>query len=220
MSSSSLYYQGARKEVARFLPEQYSRVLEVGCGEGGFHVNLKPGCEHWGIEPNHGAADIARHRLFGVIEKSYHEAFDQLPDNYFDLVICNDVVEHMVKPEDFFRTIKQKLASNACLVGSIPNVRFIGNLFELLFLKDWKYKDEGVLDRTHLRFFTDKSIRRVLDENGFVIEEYAGINGVEFGVLPLRLMLKNVCILLLGDDTRYLQFAFRISLNGTLGGSR
>ncbi len=217
MGISSPYYQGARKEVARFLPEQYSRVLEVGCGEGGFHVNLNPDCEHWGIEPVHRAADIARHKLHRVIEASYHEALGQLPDHYFDLVICNDVVEHMVDPDEFFRTIKQKLSGKACLVGSIPNVRYIGNLFELLFLKDWKYKDDGILDRTHLRFFTDVSIKRVFYENGFMIEEYAGINGVEFRLLPLRIMLKNVCVLLCGGDTRYLQFGFRIRPIGTPG---
>lgn len=210
MSSSSPYYQGARKEVARFLPEQYSRVLEVGCGEGGFHVNLKQDCEHWGIEPVHRAADIARHRLHRVIEASYHEALDQLPDHYFDLVICNDVVEHMVNPDELFSTIKRKISGKACLVGSIPNVRYIGNLFELLFLKDWRYKDDGILDRTHLRFFTDMSIRRLFGENGFMIEEYAGINGVECRFHPLRVLLKNAFILLFGRDTRFLQFGFRI----------
>lgn len=210
MSMSSPYYQGARKEVARFLPEQYSRVLEVGCGEGGFHVNLNPDCEHWGIEPVPRAADIARHKLHKVIEASYHEALGLLPDNYFDLVICNDVVEHMVDPDEFFRTIKQKLSGKASLVGSIPNVRYIGNLFELLFLKDWKYKDDGILDRTHMRFFTDKSIKRAFCENGFSVEEYAGINGVERNLFPLRVLVKNAFIVLLGSDTRFLQFGFRI----------
>jgi len=116
----------------------------------------------------------------------------------------------MVDHDEFFRTIKQKITEQASLVGSIPNVRYIGNLFELLFLKDWKYKDDGILDRTHLRFFTDRSIKRTFCENGFMIEEYAGINGVEFNVLSLRVMLKNVCVLLFGSDTRYLQFGFRI----------
>jgi SAM-dependent methyltransferase len=216
MSKSSPYYEGARKEVAKFLPEQYSRVLEVGCGEGGFHINLKQGCEHWGIEPVHPAADIARRKLHRVIEASYLEALNQLPDNYYDLVICNDVIEHMVDHDEFFRTIRRKISEKACLVGSIPNVRYIGNLFELLFLKDWKYKDDGILDRTHLRFFTDKSIKRSFCENGFMIEEYAGINGVELGFMPLRIMLKNACILLFGSDTRFLQFGFRIRSIGTV----
>lgn len=216
MVNSSPYYEGARKEVARFLPEQYARVLEVGCGEGGFHINLKQGCEHWGVEPVHRAANIARNKLHRVIEASYLEALAQLPDNYFDLVICNDVIEHMVNPDDFFRTIRLKTTENAFLVGSIPNVRYIGNLFELLFLKDWKYKDDGILDRTHLRFFTEKSIQRAFCENGFVIEEYAGINEVEFSLMPLRIMLKNMCILLFGGDTRFLQFGFRIRPAGTL----
>lgn len=210
MSESLPYYEGARREVGRFLPKQYSRVLEVGCGEGGFHVNLNQDCEHWGIEPVHRAAEVAQHKLHRVIEASYHEALDQLPENYFDLVICNDVVEHMVNPDEFFKTIKRKIVGRACLVGSIPNVRYIGNLFELLFLKDWRYKDDGILDRTHLRFFTDKSIKRAFCENGFIIEEYAGINGVERKFLPLRVLAKNTFILLLGSDTRFLQFGFRI----------
>lgn len=214
MNQSSPYYEGVRKEVAKFLPGQYSRVLEVGCGEGGFHLNLKQHCEHWGIEPVHGAANIARSKLHRVLEASYLEAFGQLPDNYFDLVICNDVIEHMVNHDEFFRTIKQKITENAYLIGSIPNVRYIGNLFELLFMKDWKYKDEGILDRTHLRFFTDKSIKRTFRESGFIIEAFDGVNKVEFRLTSLRMFLKNALVLLFGKDTRFLQFGFRIRYIG------
>jgi SAM-dependent methyltransferase len=202
------YYDGSRKEIAGFLPISYTRVLEIGCGEGGFRTNLGS-CEYWGIEPTP-AAKVARGRLFRVFESSYESALDQLPNCYFDLVICNDVIEHMVEHDRFFRTIKQKLSNNAHIVGSVPNVRYIGNLYELLFLKDWRYRDEGVLDRTHLRFFTEKSLRWTFERHGFVMEACAGVNPVKVQIFPLRVFIKNLLVVLFGRDTRFLQFGFRV----------
>jgi 2-polyprenyl-3-methyl-5-hydroxy-6-metoxy-1,4-benzoquinol methylase len=214
MNNSRVYYEGARKEVAQFLPGHYSKVLEIGCGEGGFHENLIQGSEHWGVEPVHAAANIASGKLYKVIPLCYQEAVEQIPNNYFDLIICNDVIEHMINHDEFFQSIKGKVTQSAYLVGSIPNVRYIGNLAKLLFMKDWKYEDEGILDRTHLRFFTEKSLKRLFHENGFTIEEFVGINEVEFKLTSPRMLLKNALTLLLGRDTRFLQFGFRIQYTG------
>jgi len=208
-SSSSPYYCGTRQEVAQFLPSHYTKVLEIGCGEGGFRTYVGP-CEYWGIEPNRAAASIARTVLFRVIEGTYQEAFEHLPNHHFDLVICNDVIEHMANPEEFLASITEKMTVGATLVGSIPNVRFVGNLFELLFLKDWQYKDQGILDRTHLKFFTHKSLRCLFQNHGFLVEELRGINGVPVGIFQLRLLLKNLFILVMGCDSRFLQFGFRV----------
>jgi len=210
---SSPYYQGYRHEVIKLLPGHYSRVLEIGCGEGGFRTNLGT-CEYWGIEPQSDPAAIARKSLFRVIEGRYQDVYKQLPEGYFDLVICNDVIEHIAEPNGFLVSIKRKMRAGSVLVGSVPNVRFIGNLFELLIMKDWQYKDDGVLDRTHLRFFTEKSLRRLFRDQGFLIEEFVGINSVPAGVFPLRLLIKNLCALILGSDTRFLQFGFRIKPAG------
>jgi SAM-dependent methyltransferase len=211
VGESSSYYDGTRREVAKFLPERYAKVLEIGCGEGGFHANLV-NCEYWGIEPTQPAAALASARLFKVINASYEEAFDKLPDSYFDLIICNDVMEHMPDHDKFFQTIKQKMAANSYIVGSVPNVRFIGVVYKLLFLKDWEYENQGILDRTHLRFFTETSLKRTFQAHGFVIEALGGVNQVEFTWMPLRVLLKNALILLLGKDTRSYQFGFRIKL--------
>lgn len=216
-ASSSPYYKGLRREVVQFLPAGYSRVLEIGCGEGGFRSYVGP-CEYWGIEPNHHAAAIARAALSRVIEATYQDAFSQLPDHYFDMVICNDVIEHMVDPEQFLSSIKQKLKVGAVLVGSIPNVRYAGHLFELLFLKDWQYQDQGILDRTHLRFFTEKSMERLFKKHGFLVERLGGINGTPKGIGSLRLLLKNLFILMIGADSRFLQFGFRIKYTSDIMG--
>jgi len=205
MVKSRSYYEGIRPEVVRFLPSQYCKVLEIGCGEGGFSKNMGLQCEYWGIEPVPSAAKVASNKLFKTLIGTYEEVYDFLPDNYFDLVICNDVIEHMVDYSGFFMTIKNKMQKGSFIVGSIPNVRYFKNLTELIIHKDWRYKDAGILDKTHFRFFTELSLKRTFIEHGFIIEEFCGI---------LRYRPKNVIkkllIYIIGRDTRFLQFGFRI----------
>lgn len=204
------YYKGLRSEVVQFLPQQYSRVLEIGCGEGGFRANLKADCEYWGVEPFHDAAKVAEKRLDRVLHGTYEDNLAHLPSHYFDLVICNDVIEHMPDHDSFFRSIVDKMTESGSLVGSIPNVRYAPNLMALLFEKDWKYVDWGVLDRTHLRFFTKKSLRRTFRENGFAIELLKGIGAIKFSPFPVKRIFYNLVIPVLGGDTRYMQYGFRI----------
>ena len=210
MNKSPIYFQGARPEVADFLPDHYSKILEIGCGEGDFYSNFKQNSEYWGIEPDREAAAVAAKKIDKILPGTYQEVYKKLPEIYFDLVICNDVIEHMADFETFFQTIKSKMRDNSYLVGSIPNVRYISNLIELLIKKDWKYTKDGILDNTHLRFFTEKSLRQTFLEHGFIIEELRGINGVKFRLTPRKRLRQNLLIPLLGRDSRFLQFGFRI----------
>lgn len=208
------YYDYARSEVAEFLPSQYLKVLEIGCGEGNFRSNMKDSCEYWGVEPFGDASKTASHKLYKVLMGTYEEVFDQLPDNYFDLIICNDVIEHMHDHDLFLQSIKQKMTRDGVIIGSVPNVRYLKNLFSLLIEKDWMYKDAGILDRTHLRFFTYKSLKRIFLENNYLIEELHGINAIEFKFRSAKRFMQSIIasllFRLLGGDTRYLQFGFRI----------
>jgi len=170
------YFRFKRPEMAFFLPEKYERVLEIGCGEGEFIGHLKPGCEVWGIEPDPKAGAVAAGRMKKVLIGKYEEVFEDLPGDYFDLVIANDVIEHMESHDAFFESIKGKLSEGGYLVASIPNVRHWSILRELLWKKDWRYTEAGILDRTHLRIFTGKSLKRTLREHDFIIEKFKGIN--------------------------------------------
>jgi hypothetical protein len=104
----------------------------------------------------------------------------------------------------------------------VPNMRHYRALFELLVLRDWDYRDTGVLDRTHLRWFTARSLRRSLERAGFATERFHGINGgIHFtppgGIalsrhhLPQALFGWALMGLTLGRwrDIRFMQFAFR-----------
>ena len=197
-----------------FLPARPQRVLEIGCDEGDFTGQLD--AELWGVEPQPDAAAIAAARLHRVLVGRYAAVRDALPAGYFDLVVCNDVIEHMADHQGFLRDVRTHLAPGGVLVGSVPNMRHYRALFELLVLRDWHYRESGVLDRTHLRWFTARSLRRALEEAGFRIERLDGINGgIGFGLsrqhLPHALFAWALIAASLGRwaDIRFLQFGFR-----------
>lgn len=206
------YYANRRDDMLPFLPARYTRVLEVGCGEGAFAALLAPGSEVWGVEPDPVSAARAATRLHRVCAGAYTQVAGQLPDAYFDLVICNDVIEHMVEPEEFLVSMRRKLAPDGHVIASIPNMRHWETLFELLWKKDWRYRQSGTLDRTHLRFYTQKSIERLFTESGFVIERIAGINEPRHPWRRLALLLLSALTLGYYADVRFPQFALRAGL--------
>lgn len=225
MSNNREYYQANRGIMRSFLPEKYEKVLEVGCGAGGFSDHLKKPCEVWGIEPNSDAAMIARSKMDRILVGTYDAVADQLPDGYFDLVVCNDVIEHMPDHDRFLEIIKVKMRDGGYIVGSVPNIRHITSLFKMLVLKDWPYSDSGILDRTHLRFFTGKSLRRTLVIHDYFIEEFNGLNSIiKNGItrntnkpswlqnMVFKVVSLVVVILSFGYyfDTQFPQYGFRV----------
>ena len=206
------YYAKRRLEVVPFLSAAPTRVLEIGCGEGCFRANLPRECEYRGVEPLPEVARVAANVLDAVLVGPYEDVAAELPAHYFDLVICNDVIEHLRDHDAFLEGIKEKMAPGGHLVGSIPNVRYLPNLFQLLIAREWRYSEAGLLDRTHLRFFTLRSWQRTLREHGFVVEAIGGINAAKPSPTWTRQLARHAAIAILGDDTRFLQFAFRVRL--------
>ena len=211
------YYLNKRPEVAEFFPRNITgmRILEIGCGAGNFRANVVGSSEYWGIEPFQDVANIAAEKMDKVLVGTFKEVYTSLPDCYFDCVICADVIEHMEDEEWFFKIIKTKMKENSTIVGSIPNVRFIPNLLRLLIWKDWRYADSGILDRTHLRFFTQKSLLRMFHTHEYLVENFHGINPMKLHLTGLQEFFETSAMIissyLLGRDSRYLQFGFRIS---------
>ena len=206
------YYSNSRHEMVGFLPPSYSRVLEVGCGEGAFATLLKQPCEIWGVEMEPMAAARAATRMTKVLVGPYDHVQAGIPIRYFDLIVCNDVIEHLPDPDAFLRSVRSRLVPGGQIVASLPNVRHWEVLWQLLVGRDWKYGVEGILDRTHLRFFTAKSMRRLFEEAGFVVECQRGINGT-FNPFR-RQVLRLAGLLTLGQlsDLQFRQFGIRARL--------
>jgi 2-polyprenyl-3-methyl-5-hydroxy-6-metoxy-1,4-benzoquinol methylase len=208
--ANSEYYAQTRAELRGYLPELYTRVLEVGCGRGGFRANLAASAEVWGVEPFADAAKIASGYLTRVLVGKYEDVQSQLPDAAFDLIICNDVIEHMADDAGFLQAIRQKMQPGGYLMGSVPNMRNLPVLQALVFNKDWEYQDAGVLDRTHLRFYTDKSLGILLARAGFDVTKFGGINRhVGSPNWIMRCLLKTRYL----EDTQWTQFAFLAKLS-------
>lgn len=172
------YYKRHRHEMVDFLPKTAKTLLDIGCGIGTFGEVLKEemGVEVWGVEKNEKAAEEAARKVDKVLRGDICEVYSQLPDKYFECIVFNDVIEHFVDPYIVLQQIKSKLKSDGVVVCSIPNVRYYENLFDLLFRKQWKYEEQGILDKTHLRFFTEKSIKDMFKMLDYEILEMRGIN--------------------------------------------
>lgn len=203
------YYLSAREDIQPYIPSGLKRTLDVGCAKGFFSAMLKlsKGVEEaWGIEMVEECAKEASFRLDYVLMGLFDEVYTQLPDHYFDCVFLNDVLEHMQDPEDCLMKIKNKLTPKGVIIASIPNVRHVEVLRELLFRGDWEYKDSGILDRTHLRFFTKKSMERMFEKCGYDVKMIKGINGV--GKFSLTNMI-NVLMFNKWDDVKYRQYLIK-----------
>src|SRR5581483_7119552 len=93
------------------------------------------------------------------------------------VVTFNDSLEHFADPWAVLRLVQQHLAPGGSVIMSVPNVRYVDNVYHLVFEMDWRYRERGILDSTHLRFFTKKSLVRTLESEHFVVEKITGIRG-------------------------------------------
>ena len=213
----SYYGLSQRCEIAAIIPKigKIVRILEIGCGVGGFRQNFTEEAEYWGVEPCMAASNKAKKNLYKVYNNFYENIINELPINYFDLIVLNDVIEHINDTDWFIKSLKNLMVKNGYILGSIPNVRFADNLYRFLILKYWKYIEEGILDKTHLRFFTKKSIIRLFLKNKFKIIEIKGIGKPLLSFKSNRDFFYTIGLkiipMLFGKDANYLQFAFLIT---------
>jgi 2-polyprenyl-3-methyl-5-hydroxy-6-metoxy-1,4-benzoquinol methylase len=200
------YYAVERREMLPFVPRNAKRILDVGCGAGGFSALLKEklGAEVWGVELLSDAASIAESRIDRVVNGSF-EPCDLLPEKYFDAIVFNDVLEHLSTPESALAYARSLLGPGGRVVASIPNFRHFPNVWAFIVKKSLRYEEWGIMDRTHLRVFTESSIRALFESCGFEVVGITGING-EFGI-DWKFRLANFLTAGWIDDMRWLQFA-------------
>jgi O-antigen biosynthesis protein len=128
-----------------------------------------------GIEAGRAAAAVAATRIDRVICSRIEEvdfAAAGLAPGEFDTLIAGDILEHLVNPWETLVRVKPLLAQDAQVVASIPNVRNAILIAALAVNGRWQYRERGLLDITHLRFFTLEEIRRMLEETGYRYENH------------------------------------------------
>ena len=169
------YYSNANPDLLAKVPVTAKRVLEIGCGTGGFaraYRDINPTCDYWGVELFSEAASDARtvvdHVVVGSIEDAaVLEALDQARGGVlFDVLIFGDVLEHLLDPWTILQTLRSRMEPGAVVCVCIPNVGHWTLVKEQL-LGRWTYADAGLLDRTHLRFFSRDTAVEMLSRAGW-----------------------------------------------------
>jgi 2-polyprenyl-3-methyl-5-hydroxy-6-metoxy-1,4-benzoquinol methylase len=152
------YYSCIRREILPLLPADCERILEIGCGKGNTLRWLK---DERTDSKWLGGVDMFTHsdtQFLDYFRVGNIETLDlQLEPCSIDVILCLDVLEHLVDPWKTVANLQRYLKPGGSLIASIPNIRYFKASLPLLFLGRWRYEAEGILDITHLRFFTKES---------------------------------------------------------------
>jgi 2-polyprenyl-3-methyl-5-hydroxy-6-metoxy-1,4-benzoquinol methylase len=158
----------------------HKRVLELGCSTGFFskYLTEKRACSVVGIEVDAAAAAQARKFCSEVLSRDLNspEWTRGLPEHSFDVILMGDVLEHLIGPQAVLEQIQPLLAPNASIVISLPNIVYLGTRVRILFGR-FEYESFGILDHTHLRFFTPKTAREMIEAAGYEVMRFHPVFG-------------------------------------------
>ncbi len=167
------YYDLVREEILDLIPSSTKRLLDVGCGMGTISSIAKKKFnieEVVGIEKYENAANVASTKLDKVFCGDIESLQLDYSNNYFDCILCADVFEHLIYPENVIRKLHSLLSDNGVMITSLPNIRHIVPLLKIIFDR-LEYEESGILDKTHLHFYTLHTMKKMFAENGFEIQK-------------------------------------------------
>jgi 2-polyprenyl-3-methyl-5-hydroxy-6-metoxy-1,4-benzoquinol methylase len=184
------------------------KVLDVGCACGASLLSIKnkfPASEPHGIELDPGSWNIAS-KLFPVTQGNVEQDLDY-PKEYFDYIIFGDVLEHLNQPEAVLVNMKRYLKPGGMILASIPNIMHISVIGDLLN-GAFTYQDSGILDRTHLRFFTKGEIFKMFSRAGY---EILDVGNTRVWVSDDQMHLINkLCALSTSETDAFLAYQYLI----------
>lgn len=168
------YYDTARIDAVRLISDPVERVLEVGCGAGATLAYLKEhGLAKYVVGVDINEEELKKAKSKGVDEVVHASLGDDgfsLGCGSFDYILCLDVLEHMVDPWRALDALVPLVRPGGRIVASIPNVQNVRVIVPLIFGR-WIYRECGILDQTHLRFFTKRSSVQLFEEAGLAVEK-------------------------------------------------
>ena len=175
---AQLYYNHPRRELLQYIPFRTNRLLDIGCGAGSFGALLKKErgvSEVFGIELIPDAWKKARNVLDGAILGNIEKLSLPFEQGYFDCIVCADVLEHLIDPVAVLRKLSHVLADDGVIVISIPNARY-HQIISMLASGAWTYYEAGIMDSTHLRFFTEETVVCMVKDAGLEVAELYPLN--------------------------------------------
>jgi len=223
MKIKSIYTPSARQEMLEFITNKPETTLEVGCREGLFTKSIKAIYnikDSWGIEPDSSIKESAEQNIKNVIIDFFTKD-SELPEKYFDLIIFNDVLEHMYDPWSALEKAKTLLTENGIIIVSLPNIRHKSVLKELIFNDNFEYKSAGILDATHIRFFTKTTMIGMFNEVGLEIIKHKPVILIKKRrwykkITQLPRLIFNVLTLNKFESLQFSQYAFTLQNRNTI----
>lgn len=165
-NSQRAYYRLDRPELQELVPREARAILDIGCGTGalGSAIRRRQSCRVEGVEVNAWAAKQAR-RVLDRVHCAPIEILDR-ELGWYDAIIMGDVLEHVADTDGVLRLVHRHLMPHGSLIVSVPNVGH-GSVVQALIAGQFEYQSAGILDQTHLRFYTLSSLSQKLEANGF-----------------------------------------------------
>lgn len=161
-----------RDDFFSLIPANAEKILDVGCADASWIKRSgKNNLEVVGIEQNEKFYAEARKNLQRVIEGDVENLKLPYPEGYFDCIVYADLLEHLKDPYALLSGQKKYLNDDGCVIASIPNVRYYKVILRLIMGGAWDYMPSGILDNTHLRFFTLINIIELFENAGYRIVE-------------------------------------------------
>ena len=167
-SKFNLSYTVKRGYIASLIPKTSKAVLDVGCSVGTLGKLIKDRiatCRLFGIEIDFNMAAIAEKHFDQVVVGDIEQLELEMlfGEQKFDCIIFADVLEHLRDPWEILKKASGLLSKAGIIILSLPNISHYSTIFNLLIKDHWPYRERGIHDKTHLRFFTLKNITDLLD---------------------------------------------------------
>ncbi len=206
--------------IAQVLCRPGSRVLDVGCGPGVVAQRFVDiGCDVVGLDiaPESVTAMAERGLVAHLVDLDNGDLGEALGSDSFDVIVCLDVLEHTKAPSDVLGRLLEFLRPGGDVIISLPNVTH-GDVRLTLLSGRFEYRNEGLLDATHLRFFDRESVEQLVSKAGLVMHEFHpvvfGVGETELGI-ELSDVAPDVLADIEGDpDSTIYQWVFRASPSG------
>lgn len=169
LNKDNTYFSLEREMFKNAIKEKNISILDIGCGTGilGLYFRKNQNCRVCGIEINNSAYLESKKNLDDVIKANVEILDIPYEKNSFDYIIMGDVLEHLINPIGTIKKLIVFLKPGGKILITVPNVRHWSILKSLVFRDKWKYESWGLLDYTHLRFFTKSSLHEMLNDNNF-----------------------------------------------------
>ncbi len=180
------YYDDINLGILKYIPSDLN-ILDVGCGTGLLGNEIKKKRNYvCGIDFSEPQLALASERLDNTIKADITKEIELFEE--FDMIVFADILEHLEDPTTCLKRFKKYLKDGGRIIISLPNVACYNVRLSLLF-GQFNYKKYGILDNTHLRFYTKKTAMKLVKDSGYKIIK---IDTTPYLVRPLFHLYKRV----------------------------